>query len=763
MQCSNGMARWSKQVAQNNGGVGRFPARFLLLIWLLLFSLTPVFQAAFAQDDDAPRIERVRFEGVEALSEGDLQSSIATQPTSCRGLLLQPICWVTDWSGVVDHQYLDEQELERDVIRLRVYYFRRGYRETAVTGRVRPRDDGVEVIFVVDEGEPTYIANLTVDQTEEVLSERQIRRARFPSADDVLNLVEIELGMAHLQEVLGGNGYLDAEVRDTIRLYEAERLAEVLIRVDPGPRATLDSLTIRGNEEVEDGVIAEALRLRTGRPLRSNDIVAAQRSLYESNLFHEAEVSVPEQADSAKTVDVRVREAPPRSIRVGGGFNTIEFLQVEARYTHYNWLGGGRRLTLRGLLGNLLADPLSGRFIFRSVIPDVAFDINEDPFVRPTWQLSAGFMQPAFRSAENRLGLEAFIHRRTVPGIAVDRGYGAEISVTRQMDHGVPLSLSYGYERTSVDAADLYYCVNYGVCDPATIGAMRGRHAMSPLTANLQVNRANNPIAPSSGYRGSLSLEHASAASLSDFRFNRIAGEGVYYHPLDVYRTRVLAGRVRLGWVRPLPSTGEAVGLDPEEEQALLHPRKRFYAGGSRSVRGYGENQLGPRLLTIDPDELLEAEEGCSGAQLRDGSCDPGVAPTDAFLPQPLGGTAVLEGSAEYRFPLFSSFIGAVFLDGALIGEGIGGMFDRGSWAVTPGFGVRLGSPVGPIRLDVGIRPGVTERLPVVTEYVDDNGVRQLVELDQRRRYNPVEAAGGGFLREVLARIALHLSIGEAY
>jgi outer membrane protein assembly factor BamA len=52
----------------------------------------------------------------------------------------------------------------------------------------------------------------------------------------------------------------------------------------------------------------------------------------------------------------------------------------------------------------------------------------------------------------------------------------------------------------------------------------------------------------------------------------------------------VLATHVRLGFVRPL------TGLIGD---AVLHPSKRFYAGGSQSVRGFGENQLGPRILTL--------------------------------------------------------------------------------------------------------------------------------------------------------------------
>jgi hypothetical protein len=74
---------------------------------------------------------------------------------------------------------------------------------------------------------------------------------------------------------------------------------------------------------------------------------------------------------------------------------------------------------------------------------------------------------------------------------------------------------------------------------------------------------------------------------------------------------------------------------------------------------------------------------------------------------------------------------------------------------ITPGIGIRYSSPVGPIRADLGLNPGGSETLPVVTENIV-NGVRSLVRLKQSRVYNPT--AGG-----LLNRLVLHLSIGEAF
>ena len=110
-----------------------------------------------------------------------------------------------------------------------------------------------------------------------------------------------------------------------------------------------------------------------------------------------------------------------------------------------------------------------------------------------------------------------------------------------------------------------------------------------------------------------------------------------------------------------------------------------------------------------------------------------------------------------------------MFIDGAAVGERV---FDplrglstfknlvSGTGAITPGFGIRYYSPVGPIRVDLGINPSRAEDLAVVTE-VERNGRLQIVPLETPRRYSA--GGGGSGIGRLLNRLTLHLSIGQAY
>ena len=97
-----------------------------------------------------------------------------------------------------------------------------------------------------------------------------------------------------------------------------------------------------------------------------------------------------------------------------------------------------------------------------------------------------------------------------------------------------------------------------------------------------------------------------------------------------------------------------------------LPPYEAFSLGGSNSVRGYGEGELG-------------------------------------------SGRSFFLATAEYRFPLFSIIGGALFFD---FGTDLGtagnvpgnpaGLLDKPGTGITYGVGVRVNSPLGPLRLDYG-------------------------------------------------------------
>ena len=116
----------------------------------------------------------------------------------------------------------------------------------------------------------------------------------------------------------------------------------------------------------------------------------------------------------------------------------------------------------------------------------------------------------------------------------------------------------------------------------------------------------------------------------------------------------MLALRARIGYMVPL-------GTDEETPV-----QERFLLGGSNSIRGYGRNTIG---VANDLDVTV-------------------------------GGNSMMEGSLEFRYPIFRSFGGAAFVD-------FGNTWAKsGIYSITDlkysfGLGLRYSTPIGPVRVDV--------------------------------------------------------------
>ena len=709
-----------------------------------------------------PEVVNVTLKDVNAMKRADLLQNIYTTASYCNSILLKPFCLISKSRYFYTKKYLDHKELERDVLRIRIFYWKRGYRETQVDTAVVPRGSNkVGVTFFIKEGPPIIVSSVAVNQATPLLSQREINRRVSISKDAPLNLIRVDSSRFFLQTGLFDKGYADAEVDTSIVVDSAAHLATVSFILNPKYKTTVEDIVISGNERVTDRTIRKSLTFRVGQIFQRSEMLRSQRALYESNLFRRAaieprppiDIATP---DSAKVVVVTVQEAPPREARTSAGFNTIDFFQVEGRFTNYNFLGSARRLDIQGVIGNLLASSLNGRGIFHNAsVPQTS---NRGRYFAPTYNASIDLREPWFGSPHNELALSVFTHRRSAPGIYVDYGYGTSLTFTREFAERAPTSVNYRFEISKVDAGDVYFCINYGVCDLPTLEALRGNQKLSPLAITSTIDRTNDPFSPTTGFRANGNVEHASSFTASDFRYNRATLDGAVFMP--VRKRGSVGAHARIGWVNSLGSTTQAVGIGTSIGGSVLHPRKRFYAGGSHSVRGFGENQLGPRVLTIPITSLQKADSlnaACtSGTDVT--TCNPNSAilKDRDFEPRPLGGNFVVEASVEARFPVWQQLFGAVFVDAGMVSQRTNPTLAKRATAVTPGFGFRYKSPVGPIRADVGFNPGHTETLPVVTENTV-NGQKTLVTLQQRRTYSPTNGHG------LLGRMILHLSIGEAF
>ena len=168
------------------------------------------------------------------------------------------------------------------------------------------------------------------------------------------------------------------------------------------------------------------------------------------------------------------------------------------------------------------------------------------------------------------------------------------------------------------------------------------------------LDRRDNPSDPTRGWFTSANWEQAVRVLGSDYGSGKMLLQQSMYRGLG---RLVFAGRAQLG----SGYGGEALIVS-----------ERFLLGGATTVRGYGENTLGPRNI----------------------------------LGEPAGGEALLALNGEMRFPVRGWVQGVVFVDAGNVFGSRGDLSLR-DLATGYGLGLRLASPFAMIRVDFGI-PGRT-------------------------------------------------------
>ena len=194
------------------------------------------------------------------------------------------------------------------------------------------------------------------------------------------------------------------------------------------------------------------------------------------------------------------------------------------------------------------------------------------------------------------------------------------------------------------------------------------RRALFRITGKLAslnltgvIDRRDSPFDATRGWLHSSSLQWGLQPLGSDFGYARYLIRQFGYQPVGPF---VLAGGFRWGSIWALD------GVPPLTSVDLF-----FKAGGSQTVRGY-------------EDESLSAVD---------------------LFGVPVGGPELLVLNGEVRFPIFKWFKGVLFVDaGNTFTKADDITFD--ALAVGTGFGLRINTPLAPIRLDLAYpldrRPG---------------------------------------------------------
>lgn len=709
-------------------------------------------------------VRAVTFNGNEHFRSAELASVIVTSPSSfARRHLGLPI-------GA--RRCLDTLELSRDAVRIRLFYRLRGYYKTAVQTSVQPAGTGaVAVGFGITEGPPVMIDTLVVTGLDSVRDrDKLLRELDHFRHDHIFTKVELQTVIDTVREQLHDSGWPYAaaplassdvnpstdRAQLTYQFFEQfggqpraipsrqARVGRIVYEIVPGgDSAKIDTSTVR-----------RLLSFKVGDVFRSKDLVRSERDLYQLETYRHVDVALAPDSvqpnDSALTVLVRLNEAKMNSLGLGAGWATLDCIRTQARFTDRDFLGGARRLEMIGRLSHLALCPQNVR--------DDSISNRLNYYASGTVRLRGligPHTLPSFTLFSERTSEYRAYVRETIIGGAAEVSRDLQ---PRDLRPGLPLTLSYRVEYGRTTASPAVFCQLFNRCALADIERLQQNGSLHVFGASILRDRTDQLLDPSNGNQLHLELRSGTTSldTANGTRFSRVLAEGSAYKTVG---SSTFAVRIQMAAVLN--------GFTTQGATAYVPPEERLYAGGPNSVRGYSQNLLGPVVYILDKIGVTDTVIDGNSAQLFR------PIPDSSRVRQysPTGGNTLIVANLEWRIrlPTFGGNVQlATFVDAGQVWNRPQQKFTFSDLRVTPGMGVRVRSPIGPLRVDVAYNG--YSGTPGSAYFVGSDNVLRCVSPDNTF---PEGIVGSGQTcaptytpkasDNVLSKLTFNFSIGQAF
>jgi outer membrane protein insertion porin family len=691
-------------------------------------------------------VRGLSFVGNRALDDYTLESAIATTKSSAWARY-----WIVRWLGLGEKRYFNEIEFRRDVVRLILLYRQSGYMNAVVDTSVRRTARDVYATFRIHEGDPVRVARLELVGLDSIFNVARLKRDLPLQVGDPFNRFLMQASADTIVARLRNNGYPYAEV---LRNFDSEAeilKAEVELDAQPGPRMRVGDVEIRGLRDVDTNTVRRVTSVRRGNSFKQDALYQTQRDLYGLGVFNSVNVllvdSIPPDrlggGDSTVRVLVQVAEGARHTVRFGGGYGSVECFRVQSGWAAHDFLGGARTLDLSARVSKLGGTPKGSTGLDQFCNP-FGGAWNFDTL---NYSVGLTLRQPAFLSRSNVGTLGLLAERHSEFTVFTREAVGGNAALTFNARGRLPVTLGYSYSLGRTQASAGVYCSLFRVCDATSQDFLRKSHSFGAATVTIVSDRVNNLLDPTEGRVSTVSLVYASRLIGSDstYEFTRGEFEVAGYHPIG--RRTVFAWRVRGGVILP-----RKISID-SQSVAYVSPDQRFYGGGPNSVRGYGRNELGPRVYVLVGADTTSPAAVDTAATRRAG----GDKVFRNVQTRPTGGNTAVVANAELRFPspiLASRVRLGLFVDVGQVWERGEEFITTGNLKVTPGAGVRFTTPLGPVRIDAAYNGYASERGPLL--YQTSDTASTITQI--RPSYPPVRAS-----KSFWQKIILQFAVGQAF
>lgn len=488
-----------------------------------------------------------------------------------------------------------------------------GWYSPTVDVRREPARDGVRIRVSVDPGEPVRVKTLDADLRGEARDDRFVMRELpklKPAVGERFVHLDYEAGKFRIERKLADRGYFDAK-RTTARVAvsRAAKAADVLLRWDSGPRHAMGEARFAANQ-FRPGLLQPLVDWRPGEAYHRNKLDRLQARLAALDYFALVEVVPAEDREGdALRVPIEITTTPAKRTAYGAALR----------------FGSDTGAGVRGSMNRRWVNDRGHKWL------------SEMEWSQRRSGFTTQYRVPSLRRLPGWWNARVdYLTESPEAALGYERiGLGAGWQGRRD-PYTVSGRVVFAEERTKLLRRDRFPDARQTMLYPEVAALYR---------------RVDDPLDPDDSLQLTVALRAGviEAASRRE-RFAQLEIGAQWLHGFGDSQVVILRG----------DAATTAYGGSLE---SLAFPTSlRYFAGGDRSIRGYGYREIGPR-----------------------------------FEGETLGGLHRIVASAEYQYFFTEAWGAAVFVDA-------GDVFNRRD-AFDPKIGVGVGarwrSPVGLVGVDV--------------------------------------------------------------
>lgn len=602
---------------------------------------------------------------------------------------------------------VEESGLEKYVQALTTYYQNQGFYFAQITAKNVDENDAPTIVFTIAEGPQVEVQALLITGNQ-AFSTKTLRGHMFTNTGGLFSKgwyreSVFQEDLLAIKAFYQQKGFLEAEVTTVSKEFSDDRQQVTLaLTVHEGVQTRVADIKITGepNEAfVKKFVNKSALRI--DQPFNIADVtqtVERIKEVYANQGYINVQVDVtPDFTPDKTAVTVTFRITPGQRFYVGRIFvqgvvtTRLHFVRRELRLKEGDVYSPQKiRDTVRGLLQLGIYDSVTFRRLdTKSLDPmqDLVLEVRETSTQDVEFGVGystesglRGFVEYSDKnffnyggkgSARTELSLERpkLTLQYLQPHLLSQDTYGiASLFNEMQRDNDSfkleerggrlmlrhnfqeTLSLSLGYYFEQNDPSDVKDAAKLSSLDTEVLN-------LGGFEAQFLWDRRDDLIQPKRGSFSQVYLRSAAEFLGSESNFFEMDAQNSWY--------------VSLASKTVLACSFNAKLIEPTAQSSAIPIYRRYFWGGDNTLRGFEKHEVGPHATDAE------------GKTVN------------------IGGNRVLGINAELRFPIYSVFGGVVFYDAGANWLHENG-FNQDLIRDAVGIGLRVSTPVGPLRFDYG-------------------------------------------------------------